>query len=102
MKIKRNDTVKIISGKDKGKTGKVTHVFSDKNRIVVEGVNVHKRHQKAKKRGEKGQIVQMPMPIDVSNAVLVCSACSKSTRVAKKIVGEKKVRACKKCGAELG
>lgn len=102
MKIKRNDTVKIISGKDRGKTGKVTHVFSDKHRIVVEGVNVHKRHQRAKKQGEKGQIVQMPMPIDVSNAVLICSACNKPARVAKKIVGKKKVRACKKCGAELG
>ncbi len=102
MKIKRNDTIKIISGKDKGKTGKVTHVFSDKNRIVVEGVNVHKKHQKAKKQGEKGQIVQMPMPIDASNAILVCHSCNKMTRPTKKIIGEKKVRACKKCGAELG
>lgn len=102
MNIKKGDNVKIIAGKDKGKEGKVTHSFPKLNRIVVEGVNIHKRHRKPKKSGQKGQIVQMPMPIDVSNAALVCSACKKSTRVAKKTIGEKKVRACKKCGAELG
>lgn len=102
MNIKRGDTVKIISGKDKGKSAKVVRVLREKNKIVVEGVNIHKKHSRSKKRGEKGQIIQMPMPISASNAILVCSSCNKPTRVAKKIIGEKKIRACKKCGAELG
>ena len=101
MKIKVNDTVKIISGKDRGKTGKITHVLVEENRIVVEGVNIAKKHSKPKKQGQKGQIIQMPMPISVSNAMVVCSSCSKPTRVGKKTVGSKKVRACKRCGGEL-
>ncbi len=101
MNIKNGDTVKIISGKDRGKTGKVTHVFPEKNKIVVEGVNAHKKHQRPKKQGQKGQIIQMPMPIDASNAMVVCSSCNKPTRIARKISGSKRVRACKKCGGEL-
>ncbi|MBU3925637.1 50S ribosomal protein L24 [Patescibacteria group bacterium] len=102
MNIKKGDNVKIIAGKDRGKTGKVTHAFPKLNRIVVEGINVHKRHRKPKRQGKKGQIVQMPMPIDISNAKIICSGCNKPTRISKKIVGTRKVRACKKCGAELG
>lgn len=101
MKIKQGDTVKIITGKDKGKEGKVTHSFPKLNRIVVEGVNIHKRHRKPKKSGQKGQIVQMPMPIDVSNAKIMCSGCAKPVRIAQKVIGSRKFRACKKCGAEL-
>jgi len=102
MNIKKGDMVKIISGKDRGKTGKVTHAFPKMNKIVVEGINIHKRHRKPKKKGQKGQIVQMPMPIDISNVKIICSGCSKPTRIAKKVVGARKVRACKKCRAELG
>jgi large subunit ribosomal protein L24 len=111
MKIKKGDTVKIISGKDRGKTGKVTHVFPKKNLIVVEGINIRKKHTRPKKQGKKGQIIQMSMPIDMSNAMIICPSCGKPTRVGKK----KKVRAapdiafdevkggrvCKKCNAEL-
>jgi large subunit ribosomal protein L24 len=101
MNIKRNDTVKIISGKDRGKTGKVTHVFPQKGKIVVEGVNVLKRHSKPKRRGQKGQIIQMPMPIKASNAMVVCVSCNKPTRLGRKTVGTKKFRVCKKCKAEM-
>lgn len=97
MNIKTGDTVKIISGKDRGKTGKVTHVFPKKNLLVVEGVNIRKKHTRPKKQGQKGQIIQMPMPINMSNAMIICPGCGKSTRVGKK----KKVRVCKKCNAEL-
>lgn len=100
MKIKRGDTVKIISGKDRSKTGKITHVFFKENRIVVEGVNIHKKHSRPKKQGQKGQIIQMPMPIHVSNAMIVCPTCGKSTRIGVKTEKEK-LRVCKKCGGEL-
>lgn len=101
MKIKKNDTVKIISGKDKGKTGKVTHVLVGENKIVVEGVNIHKKHSRPKKQGQKGQIIQMPKPISASTAMVVCAACNKPVRLGRKTVGVKKFRVCKKCGAEM-
>lgn len=101
MNIKRNDTVKIIAGKDRGKTGKVTNVFPKKEKIVVEGVNIHKKHTKPKRQGQKGQTIQMPMPIHVSNAMIVCRGCNKAVRINKKIIGVKKVRICKKCGGEI-
>lgn len=101
MKIKKNDIVKIISGKDRGKTGKVTHAFPRENKIVVEGVNIHKKHTRPKKQGQKGQVIQMPMPIHVSNAMIVCSGCSKPSRITSKKVGAKKVRVCKRCKGEI-
>jgi large subunit ribosomal protein L24 len=101
MKLKKGDTVKIISGKDKGKTGKITHVFPEKNKIVAEGVNVHKKHSRPKKQGQKGQIIQMPMPIDSSNAMIVCRVCAKATRIGIKKTEKEKIRVCKKCGGEL-
>lgn len=101
MKIKKNDTVKIISGKDKGKTGKVTHVLVGENKIVVEGVNIHKKHSRPKKQGQKGQIIQMPKPISASTAMVVCTSCNKPVRLGRKTVGVKKFRVCKKCGAEM-
>lgn len=101
MKIKKGDTVKIIAGKDRGKTGKVTHVFPEERKIVVENVNIKKKHSRPKKQGQKGQIIQMPMPIDVSSIMLICPRCSKPTRIAQKIIGEKKFRICKKCGGQL-
>jgi large subunit ribosomal protein L24 len=101
MRFKKGDNVKIIAGKDKGKTGKITHAFPDTEKIVVEGVNVHKKHSRPKKQGQKGQIIQMPMPIHMSNAMLVCKACGKATRVGMKITEKEKIRVCKKCGGEL-
>ncbi len=101
MKIKINDTVKIIAGKDKGKTGKVTHSFPEKNRIVIDGINVQKRNQKPRKQGEKGQIIQMPMPVNVSNTMIMCPSCKKPVRIGKKKVGSKNIRSCKKCAGEL-
>ena len=103
MKIKKGDTVLIISGKDKNKKGKVLEALSKERKILVEGVNLVKKHQKPKKTGEKGQIIQLPKPIDISNAKLICSKCGKPARVGYKIItGTKnqksKIRICKKCG----
>jgi len=101
MKIKKGDTVLIISGKDKGKKDKVLQVFPAKNQILVARVNLRKKHQKPKKAGQKGQIVQMPGPISASNAKLICPKCGKPTRTGynnSRIGEKKKERICKKCG----
>jgi large subunit ribosomal protein L24 len=101
MKIKKQDTVLIISGKDKGKKGKVIQTYPSKNKIVVENVNLRKKNVKAKKSGEKGQIVQFPAPISLSNAMIICSKCLKATKIKYDSLKEKKVRICKKCEKEI-
>lgn len=101
MKIKKDDTVLIISGKYRGKRGKVLRVFPKEGKALVEGVNLIKKHQKPQRTGEKGQIVELPSPIDISNTKLICPKCTKPTRVGYKIAGEKKFRVCKKCGKEI-
>jgi large subunit ribosomal protein L24 len=97
MKIKKNDTVLIISGKDKGKKGKVLEVFPKEKRLVVEGLNLKKKSQRPKKQGEKGQIVSIPGAMDVSNVKLLCPKCGAATRVSYNIAAEVKTRICNKC-----
>jgi len=101
VKIKKGDTVLIISGKDRGRKGKVLEVFPKENHLLVEGVNLRKKHQKPKKQGEKGQIVQLPGAVSASNIKLICPKCGKATRVGYKISGKDKVRICKKCKQEV-
>ena len=98
MRIKKGDTVKIVAGKDKGKKGKVLQVFTEEEKLVVEGHNLLVKHTRPKKEGEKGQRVQFSAPLAASNVMLVCSKCSKLTRPgAKKEESGKKVRKCSKC-----
>lgn len=101
MKIKKGDTVKIIAGKDRGKTGKVLHVFTKEGRISVEGVNQYKKHSRPKAQGEKGEVVTVTRPLNVSNAQLLCASCGKTTRIGLRVEKEKKFRVCTKCGATL-
>ena len=101
MNIRRDDTVIVLSGKDKGKQGKVLSADPKAGKVIVEGVNVATRHQKARKQGEEGGIIKVETPIYASKVQIVCSKCNKQTRVAHKIEGDKKVRVCKHCGAEL-
>jgi len=101
MKIKKNDQVLIIAGKDKGKKGKVIDSLPEENRIVVENINLRKKHNRPKTSNEKGQIVELAMPIAVSGAKLLCPKCGKATRVGYKVEGEKKFRICKKCNQEI-
>ena len=99
MKIKKNDTVKIVAGKDKGKTGKVIQIFPNDNKVVVEGLNIHHRHMRPKKQGEKGQRIEYSAPIHVSNVALIDPKSGKSTRVGyKKLDSGEKVRIAKKSG----
>lgn len=99
MKIKKGDNVIIIAGKDKGKTGKVLLALPKENKVIVENINISKRHQKPKKSGSKGQIVDKAMPIHVSNVMI--SEGGKRVRVGKKKIGDKIVRISKKSGKEL-
>lgn len=110
MRIKKNDKVKIIAGKDKGKTGKVLQVFPSRNKASIEGLNLLIKHMRPRKQGEKGQRIEFPAPMDLSNTLLVCPKCNKPTRIRFKYLEvikgasatpekkeKKKVRVCVKC-----
>ena len=101
MKIKKGDTILIISGKDKGKKAKVLEAFPRQNKIVVEGVNIVKRHRRPRREKEKGQIVEVPKPIDVSNVKLICPKCSQPSRIGYRLTEKGKYRICKKCNQEI-
>ena len=101
MKVKKGDSVLITTGKDKGKTGKIMKAFPKEAKILVEGMNLRKKHVRPKKQGEKGQVVEIPAALDVSNVKIVCPKCGKATRVGYKVEKDKKFRACKKCGQEI-
>ena len=101
MNIKKDDKVIVLSGKDKGKQGKVLEVMPKEGKVVVEKVNMVSRHTKPRKQGEEGGIVKREAAIYASKVQVVCPKCDKGTRVAYKVTDGKKVRVCKKCGAEL-
>ncbi|MDD5569038.1 MAG: 50S ribosomal protein L24 [Candidatus Pacebacteria bacterium] len=101
MKINKNDQVLIISGDDKGKKGKVIKSLQKEGKILVEGVNVVKKHVKPKKSGQKGQVVKAPAPIPVSKAKVLCPRCGKASRIGFEIKGDEKFRVCKKCGERI-
>ena len=101
MNIKKDDKVIVLSGKDKGKQGKVMSADPKAMKVIVEGVNVATKHQKAQKQGQEGGIIKVETPIYACKVQLVCPKCGKATRVAHKVTGDKKVRVCKKCGAEI-
>ncbi len=102
MNIKKGDMVQVITGKDSGKKGKVLKVFPRENRIIVEGVNRVKRHQKPSRAIPQGGIINIESPMNVSNVMLLCNKCNKPTRVGKKILdNNEKVRVCKNCGETL-
>lgn len=101
MKIHKGDQVLIISGKYRGKKGKVLKAFPKERKIIVEGINLRKKHRKAQKTGEKGQTVEIPGPLDVSGVKIICPKCKKATRIGYKIVKEKKYRLCKKCSKTI-
>lgn len=101
MTVKKGDTVVVIAGKDKAKTGKVLEVYPEDNRVLVGGVNIVTKHKKARSQNEKSEIVKKNAPIEASNVMVVCPVCGKATRVAHTEINGKKVRSCKKCSASL-
>lgn len=107
MNVKVNDTVVVITGKYAAhkdvpaKTGKVIAVNPKNGTVTVEGVNIHKKSQKARKANEVSKIAEIPAPLDISNVMVLCSACNKAIRVKYSVTDGKKVRVCPKCGAVL-
>ena len=101
MNIRKDDKVVVLSGKDKGKEGKILTADPKAAKVIVKGVNVATKHQKPQKQGQEGGIIKVETPIYASKVMLVCPKCGKATRVAHKITDGKKVRVCKKCGAEI-
>jgi large subunit ribosomal protein L24 len=101
MKLKKGDSVKVIRGKDKGKTGKIDQVFPKDGKVLVSGVNMYKRHLKARSQTKPSEIVTLTKPLPEENVILVCPKCHKTTRVGYKIEKDVKVRICKKCNSEI-
>lgn len=101
MKLRKGDNVQVIRGRDRGKDGQVTHVFRDRDRVTVQGVNMYTKHVRPKKQGEKGQSVRVPRPVPVANVMVVCPSCKKPSRVGYRTEGAKKTRVCKRCNAAL-
>jgi large subunit ribosomal protein L24 len=101
MKLKKGDNVKILSGKDRGKTGVILAAFPETSRIQIDGLNVFKKRSKPRKQGEKGQIVAVSRPLAASKVMLVCPNCKAPTRIGGRTEGSHKVRYCKKCKATL-
>jgi|SRR3989344_5801932 len=101
MKIKKGDNVLIIAGKDKGRTGKILKALPKDAGVLIEGINLKKKHVRPKRQGEKGQIVDIPAVLNVSNVKIICPKCGKATRVGYKIEGDRKSRICKKCKQKI-
>ena len=101
MRIKKGDTVQVLSGNDKGKTGEVLEVIPKTQKVIVKGVNIRKKHVKPRKQGEEGGIIPVECSIHSSKVALVCPKCGKATRVGYTVEKDEKVRVCKKCGAKI-
>ena len=101
MRLKKGDTVKVLSGNDKGKTGEIIEVIPKTNKIIVKGVNVRKKHIKPRKQGEEGGIIPVECAIHSAKVNVVCPKCGKATKVGYSVEKGEKVRVCKKCGAKL-
>lgn len=103
MHVKKDDTVVVITGKDKGKKGKIMVTSPKAGRVVVEGVNIVARHTKPKGQGQQGGILHKEAPVDASNVMLYCDKCGKGVRTKVQVLEDgKKVRICKKCGQSVG
>lgn len=101
MKLKRTDKVQVLAGRDRGKSGEVTRVIPADNKVVVDGINIAKRHTKPGGKNPRGGILEITRPIDAGKVALICPACKKPTRVGYEIKGKEKMRICRKCKASI-
>ena len=101
MKLRKGDTVKILSGNDKGKTGEILEILPKTEKIIVKGINIRKKSVKPRRQGEQGGIIPSEASIHSSKVALVCPKCGKATRVGYLVEKDEKVRVCKKCGAKI-
>ncbi len=93
--------VKVLAGKNSGKSGKVIGIDIKNQKVSIEGLNVYKKHVRPKREGEKGQVVDVTRPMAASNVILICGSCHKSIRIGYRLEGENKIRYCRKCGAAV-
>ncbi|MCQ2601660.1 MAG: 50S ribosomal protein L24 [Treponema sp.] len=100
FKIRKDDTVQVIAGKDKGKTGNVVRVLPAKNTVIVSGINIVKKAMRKRSQQDQGGIAEIEAPLNISNVAIVCKKCG-PTRIGYKLDGDKKVRVCRKCGEKL-
>ena len=101
MKLKRNDEIIVIRGKDKGKKGKIEKVMSRENKVLIPGLNIYKRHMKSRKQNKPSEIIEITKPLAVASVALICPNCHKKTRVGYKIDNKEKIRICKKCNKTI-
>ncbi len=101
FKIKKNDNVEVLAGKDKGKRGSVVRIIPKKDRVIVSGVNIVKKAMKRRSQQDQGGIVEVEAPLHISNVGVVCKKCGRPVKIGYKIDGDKKVRVCRKCGETL-
>jgi large subunit ribosomal protein L24 len=101
LKIRKGDRVQVLTGKDRGKQGTVSRVMPRDNKVIVDGVNVARKHAKARSAEQPGGIISVDMPLPVSNVGIICDACGGPTRVGYSFEGDTKVRVCRKCGGVL-
>ena len=101
MKLRKGDNIIMLNGKDRGKTGKISMVIPNIDKVVVEGLNLIKKNVRAKKQGQKGQIISKERAVSASSVALVCKSCGKMTRIGFQFNGENKIRICKKCKSEV-
>ncbi|MBS7311131.1 MAG: 50S ribosomal protein L24 [Treponema sp.] len=100
FKIRKDDTVQVIAGKDKGKTGNVVRVLPAKNAVIVSGINIVKKAMRKRSQQDQGGIAEIEAPLNISNVAIVCKKCG-PTRIGYKLDGDKKIRVCRKCGEKL-
>ena len=101
FKIKKNDNVEVLAGKDKGKRGSVVRIIPKKDKVIVSGVNIVKKAMKRRSQQDQGGIVEVEAPLHISNVGIVCKKCGRPVKIGYKIDGDKKLRVCRKCGETL-
>ena len=101
FKIKKNDNVEVLAGKDKGKRGSIVRIIPKKDKVIVSGVNIVKKAMKRRSQQDQGGIVEVEAPLHISNVGVVCKKCGRPVKIGYKIDGDKKVRVCRKCGETL-
>lgn len=101
MKLKRNDEIIVLRGKDKGKKGKIEEVFSKTGKILVPGLNLYKRHYKSKVQNKPSEIIEITKPMPVSSVSLICPNCHKQTRIGYVVENKEKIRICRKCNKKI-
>ncbi|MFA6857943.1 MAG: 50S ribosomal protein L24 [Treponema sp.] len=101
FRIRKNDTVQVLAGKDKGKRGAVVRILPDKDAVIVSGLNIVKKAMKKRSQQDQGGIAEVEAPLNISNVAIVCKKCGRPVKIGYKIDGDKKIRVCRKCGEIL-